>query len=234
MEHLETSRDENDIIPGLLQGYRFSVCETLEAAAEALEIRRRVYVEGVGYDIPVPDYYDSRSWLLQATHVESGKVIGSMRLTPRFAGPFELEEYFTLPKALRTTRCVEINRFAILPEHRKGKTFLPVVTLGLFKLMLRLLENMNARHMVIASKPEKIWTYEWCGFERTGHTAKYGALDAIDHELLSLDTRKVGERLGTEHPFHAFFTNLDYREVVLPKRLPALGMGVDLGLRQTA
>jgi hypothetical protein len=100
--------------------------------------------------------------------------------------------------------------------------------------MLRLLESMNARHMVIASKPEKIWTYEWCGFERTGRTAKYGALDAIDHELLSLDTRKVGERLGAAHPFHDFFTSMDLREVVLPKRLPALGMGVDLGLRRTA
>jgi hypothetical protein len=156
-----------------------------------------------------------------------------MRLTPRFAGPFELEEYFTLPKGLRSPRSVELNRFAILPEYRKSKTFLPVVSLGLFKLALRLLEGMNAHHMVIASKPERIWTYEWMGFRRTGHTAKYGALDAIDHELLSLDVRKVGERLAG-HPFEAFFTQLDYREVVLPKRLPALGVGVDLPLRKTA
>jgi len=233
MENLNESRDQNDIIPGLLSGYRFSVCETPEAAAEALDVRRRVYVEGIGYDVPVPDFYDSRSWLLQAQDATTGKVVGSMRLTPRFAGPFELEEYFTIPKAFRSPRSVEINRFAILPEYRKGKTFLPIVSLGLFKTCLRLLEGMNARHMVIASKPERIWTYEWLGFRRTGHTALYGALDAIEHELLELDVRKVGERFAG-HPFESFFTQLDYREVVLPRRLPSLGMGVELPLQKTA
>ena len=87
--------------------------------------------------------------------------------------------------------------------------------------------------VMIASKPEKIWTYEWVGFERTGHTAKYGALDAIDHELLSLDLSTFGERLAG-HPFERFFLGLDYSEVVPPKHLPSLGIGVDLGLRQTA
>ena len=233
MEHLNESRHENDIIPGLLEGYRFSVCETPEAAAEALDVRRRVYVGDVGYDVPVPDFYDGRSWLLQAHDDATGQVVGTMRLTPRFAGPFELEEYFTLPKAYRSPRSVELNRFAILPAYRKGKTFLPVVSLGLFKLALRLLEGMNARHMVIAAKPERIWTYEWMGFQQTGHTALYGALDACEHALLAIDVRKVGQRLAG-HPFESFFCQLDYREVVLPRRLPSLGVGVNLPLRKTA
>ena len=231
MENLDASHD--DIIPRLLEGYRFSVCETPDAVGRALDVRRSVYVDGVGYDVPVPDFYDARSWLLQAEEVATGTVVGSMRLTPRFAGPMELEEYFTLPKAFRSPRSVELNRFAILPAHRKGKTFLPAVSLGLFKLALRLLESMNARHMVIASKPERLWTYEWMGFRRTGHTALYGTLDSCEHELLALDVRKVGERLAG-HPFEGFFCQLDFREVVLPRRLPSLGLGVDMPLRKTA
>src|SRR5262245_36308256 len=146
----------NDIVPGILEGYRFTVCEGAEAARRALEIRRKVYVEGVGYDVPVPDAYDHRSWLLIAEDEATGQPVGCMRLTPRFAGPFELEEYFTLPKALRTPKCVEINRFAILPEYRKGKTFLPIVSLGLFKTAMTFLQSMNVSHIVIASKPERI------------------------------------------------------------------------------
>lgn len=233
MENLETSRDENDIMPGILRGYRFSVCETPEATREALDVRRSVYVDGVGYDVPVPDFYDSRSWLLQAQEESTGKVVGTMRITPRFAGPFELEEYFTIKKAFRSPRSVELNRFAILPEYRKGKTFLPVVSLGLFKLAMRLLQAMNAHHLVIASKPERIWTYEWLGFRQTGHTALYGTLDSCEHALLSLDVRKLDERFAG-HALESFFTQLDYREVVLPKRLPSLGVGVDLELRKTA
>lgn len=226
MENLETAASESDITAGILRGYRFSVCETPETARQALDIRRRVYVEGLGYDIPVPDAYDARSWLLLAEDEATGRPVGSMRLTPRFAGPFELEEYFTLPKALRSPKCVEINRFAILPECRKGKTFLPIVSLGLFKTATRFLHNMNTHHLVIASKPERIWTYEWLQFQRTGCVAQYGTLDSIEHELLSLDVRVAAAFPG--HPFEKFFAQLEHREVVLPRRLPALGLGVDL------
>src|SRR5207245_8735713 len=55
------SEHEDGSLAHLLKGYRFSVCEGPDAAARALEVRRRVYVEGVGYDIPVPDEYDRRS-----------------------------------------------------------------------------------------------------------------------------------------------------------------------------
>ena len=182
MENLETSRHENDIIPGILAGYRFSVCETPEAASEALAVRRQVYVDGVGYDVPVPDFYDSRSWLLQAEDVATGKIVGTMRLTPRFAGPFELEEYFTISKKFRSPRSVELNRFAILPEYRKGKTFIPVVSLGLFKVVCDFLCRIDAQWMVIASKPGRVWTYEWLGFERTGMVEPY--LKTLEPSLL--------------------------------------------------
>jgi len=226
-EHPLELAAENDIVLGLLHDYRFSVCEGPEAARQALDIRRRVYVEGVGYDVPVPDAYDAHSWFLLAEDEMSGRPVGSMRLTPRFAGPFELESYFTLPRALRSPKAVEINRFAILPGYRKGKTFLPSVSLGLFKLALRFLQSMEARTLVIASKPERIWTYEWLCFRRAGLTAQYGCLDRTEHELLWLDMRRLVE-VSAGHPFGAFFASIDDREVVLPRRLPPLGLGVDL------
>ncbi len=235
MENLDASRveaqspqsGENDILAGLLEGYTFTVCDNDEDAAEALEIRRRVYVEGVGYDVPVPDAYDHRSWLLLARDEKTGKAVGSMRLTPRFAGPFELEEYFTLPKSLRGAKAIEINRFAILPEYRKGTTFLPVVSMGLFKTVMRFARSLEATQLVIASKPKQIWTYEWLRFQRTGRKAMYGALDAIEHELLTFDYRKLAESFAG-NPCEAFLTKFDDPQVVLPRRLPDLGLGCDL------
>jgi N-acyl-L-homoserine lactone synthetase len=221
------TQGESDIIAGLLEGYRFTVCEDAEATAKALEIRRQVYVDGIGYDVPVPDQYDARSWLLLAEDLATGQPVGCMRLTPHFAGDFESEAYFTLPKALRSAKCVEINRFAILPAYRKGKTFLPIVSTGLFKLCLTFLESIGAHQMVIASKPERVWTYEWLGFERTGAVAQYGSLDDAEHELLVLDVRRVAERLEG-NPFKDFFCSLQYEQVVLPRRLPSLGVGIDL------
>lgn len=230
MENLETKTQETttdgDILPELLAGFRFSVCETPQDFADALEVRRQVYCDDVGYDVPVLDALDARSWLLIARDESTGKAVGTMRLTPRFAGSFELEEYFTLPKTLRGPRSVELNRFAILPEYRKGKTFFPVVSLGLFKLVLRFLKSQGSHHLVIASKAERIWTYEWLRFKRTGVTAMYGALDAIEHELLTFDFRAEDEILGN-HPFARFFHGIDYREVILPATLPALGLGIE-------
>jgi N-acyl-L-homoserine lactone synthetase len=231
MENLATRQSETDdqreFVAGILGGYRFKVCETPDEVAQALDIRRRVYVDDVGYDVPVPDALDGRSWLLLAIHEETGEPVGSMRITPRFAGPYELEKYFTLPSALRSPKCVEINRFAILPGHRKGKTFLPVVSLGLFKLTMQFLQSMGMHDLVIASKPERIWTYEWLGFARTGRTAAYGTLDAIEHELLTFNLRRADE-IFAGHPFESFFGGLDYREVCLPNRLPEIGLGIEV------
>jgi N-acyl-L-homoserine lactone synthetase len=217
----------DDIVPRILEGYRFSVCETARAAAAALDVRRSVYVETSGYHIPVPDPYDARSWFLLAEDTETGQPVGSMRLTPRFAGPLEAEEYFTLPAALRSRKVIELNRFAILPAYRKGKTFLPVVSLGLFKVVMEFLRRLDADYMVVASKPERIWTYEWLTFHRTGLVAQYAKLDYTEHELLASEFRRATENLQG-HPFEAFFVTAAYREVVIPKRLPALGLGVDL------
>jgi N-acyl-L-homoserine lactone synthetase len=227
----EPSTDLDAGHTSLLEGYRFSVCRTPEACARALEVRRQIYVGNIGYEIPVPDSYDARSWLLLAEHVESGRAVGTMRLTPRFGGAFELEEYFTLPVELQSPRAVELSRFAILPEFRKGTTFIPAVSLGLFMLIRSWLDRIGAHLMVICAKPEKVWTYEWLRFQRTGRTAPYGKLGNVEHELLCCDFRLWCDARGDiafqDHPFRDFFA-AEHREVEVPTEMPRLDLAVDL------
>lgn len=207
---------------GLLAGYRFSICSTPEAIGRAIDVRRRVYVHGNGYDVPVPDAYDPRSWVLLAEDVETGVACGTVRLTPRSAGPLECEEYFRLPLPLRMSGSVEITRFAILPEYRKGKTFLPVVSLGLFNLVKQVIDRTTARNLVICAKPERVWTYEWMRFRRTGLTARYEKLAGGEHELLYFDLRRVASDLA-DHPFRPFLVGESFPESHLPAALPPLG-----------
>src|SRR5439155_13685529 len=132
------SLDEHAVPFGdLLRGYRFRVCTDPASFAAALDVRRRVYQGGCGYDVPVPDEYDGRSWLLLAEHEETGEAVGTMRITPRSVGRLEAEEYFWLPPRLRTAASVEVNRFAILPGHRRAGKLMPAVSFGLFKLMIQ-------------------------------------------------------------------------------------------------
>lgn len=217
---------EDTIVTQLFKGYRFTVCTTPARAALALEVRRQVYRES-GYDVPVPDEYDGRSWLLLAEDMRTGKPVGSLRMTPRFAGVLECEEYFTLPSKLATPYAIELTRFAILPEYRKGKTFLPIVSMGLFKLVWQIMRKTGARFMVVASKPERIWTYEWLWFVRSGITARYTKLAGAEHELLWSDFRKSVKQID-RHAFADFFRDIDYREVLVPTRMPGFGIVPDV------
>jgi N-acyl-L-homoserine lactone synthetase len=224
------ARSQDDAFAPLLEGYRFRLCLEPAETAAALDVRRQVYVGGSGYDIPVPDEYDRWSWFITAEDTNAGKVVGSMRLTPRWAGPFEAEEYFTLPAALRAPTAVEINRFAILPEYRKGKTFLPIVSVGMFKLLYEYLLVAGASAMVICSKAERIWTYEWLRFRRTGLKAPYGKLGAAEHELLVLDVARAPD-LYAGHPFYEFFEP-QRPQIEVPDHVPAVGIGVPPVIRR--
>src|SRR2546428_5292062 len=88
---VERPEIQRSIFTRLLRGYRFSICEDAASVARALEVRRQVYRGACGYDVPIPDEYDGRSWLLLAEDVRSGEAVGSMRVTPRAAGPDVLE-----------------------------------------------------------------------------------------------------------------------------------------------
>jgi len=233
MQPLTNSReadDSDELLLHILEGFRFQVCKDPWQAAKALEVRRQVYREDSGYDVPIPDDYDRRSWLITAEEVSTGRIVGSIRVTPRFAGPLEAEEYFRLPAHLRTPKAFEVSRFAILPAYRKGKTFLPVVSLGLFKAVQTLLERMGARYMVICAKPERVWTFEWIRFEHTGLTARYEKLNGAEHALLAYDFTQERETMS-DHPLRAFWLDIVYPQVHIPKRLPALGLGGETASR---
>lgn len=219
--------EENDVLEHVFEGYRFFVCTTAEDAARALDVRREVYVAGKGYGVPVPDAYDHRSWILAAEHIASGRIVGTMRLTPHYAGPYECEEYFTVPSHLCSPESVELNRFAILPAFRKGTTFLPVVSLGLFKLVNSFLAKIGAKYMVIASRAQQLWTYSWLRFESTGIVAHYGKLADAEHELLWCDYARY-ESIMEGHPFKAFLTGEPETEIELPASMPRLDIVADL------
>ena len=206
---------------GLLRGYRFRVCTDPESFAAALDVRRRVYQGGCGYEVPVPDEYDGRSWLLLAEHVESGQAVGTMRITPRSTGPLEAEEYFHLPRHLRHPRTVEVTRFAILPEHRRSEHMMPAVSFGLFKLLINFLEQIGAERAVVCSKDERVFTYEWLSFERTGLSARYTKLANAEHHLLTADLRAMRSR--RDHELWQLIFGMRPAEVVLPDIAPNVG-----------
>src|SRR6185295_13542011 len=190
--------------------------------AQALKVRREVYVDDFGYDLAVPDEYDHRSWLLVAEHVETGEVVGTMRIIARDYGPVESEEYFEIPDTFKSRKVVEMSRFAIVRSHRKTRTFLPVVSVGLFTLCYRFAHVIGAECMVVCSKAAKVWTYQSLGFERTGLTKSYEKLNGAEHELLTLEFGGFEERFA-ENPFLAMFT-MEHDEIVVPTDVPQLGL----------
>src|SRR5436190_170764 len=129
---------------GLLRGYRFSVCTDRVATESALDVRRRVYRENCGYDVPVPD-------------------------------------------------------------------------------------EIGARHAVVCSKEERIWTYEWLCFRRTGLVTSYAKLANAAHELLTVELQELRQR--REHPLWEFVFTSRPAEMVLPPPTAQFGPVRYLGPR---
>lgn len=216
-------RGDGSIFSGLLRGYVFTVCEDPAAATRALEVRRRVYNEACGYDVPIPDSYDRRSWLLLAEDAASGEAVGSLRVTPRWAGPLEAEEYFALPSEFLTTRIIEVTRFSVLPRRSDARRVLPAVALGLLKLSARFVGLLGAERVVICSRLDRVQVYGWLGFRETGQVAAYRKLSNIEHALMICDLGALDRR--HERGQWKFFVESPHGEIVLPARVPRLGLG---------
>ena len=209
----------------LLNGYRFRVCETAEDVQRSLAIRRQVYVQEKGVDVPVPDAYDRHSWLLIAEEEDTGEAVGTMRVTTRAAGPLECEHSFVLPSSLRAAEVVEISRFAILPHHRQGKGRSPGVSIGLFKAVINFAQRVvGATRVVVCSKAERVQTYTYLCFRPTGVRAPYTALDGAMHEILVMDLRH-GFEPYRDHEMFEFFIEAPAPQIVLPILPPPLGLG---------
>jgi hypothetical protein len=209
----------------LLDGFRFRVCETEEDATRAIEVRRRVYRDGSGYTVPVPDDVDARSWLLIAEDVTTGKAVGTVRITPRSAGPLEGEEYIQLPKRLARAETIEITRLAILPEYRKTNMLIPAVSFGLFRLTYEFAMQLGAQAEVVCSKPERLMSYVLMGFQPTGRSASYTKLNGAKHELLWHDFRQADTMVDNEL-FRRLYLGQGFPQVETPEAVPALGLAV--------
>jgi hypothetical protein len=214
---------DGSIFSGLLRGYRFHVCEEPSAAGRALAIRRHVYQDASGYDVPVPDAYDARSWLLVAEDATTGDAVGSLRITPRWAGRLEVEESFVLPPDVLTPRLCEVTRFAILPRSRDSRRFLPSVALGLLKLCVHFLRVVGADRVVACSRLERVQTYRWLRFRPTGISGPYRPLDGTEHTVLTCDLGR-GLSPHRDHRYWTFFVEIGHPEIVLPRRIPPLGI----------
>lgn len=212
-----------DQITAMFAPYRFRVCETEAEALAALEIRRQVYQENCAYTVSVPDEIDERSWYVLAEEAESGKPIGTMRATSRAYGPFELERYFRLPERLRSGRAVELARFAIIPEYRRGSGA-PTVSLGLCNVIKRFLDTLGAEYMVFAAKAKQAMTYSWMRFTSTGIRAHYDDLGEGDHELMFGNMARSAIALEG-HPFEPVLNGYPFEAGIVPATPPPLGLG---------
>ena len=219
-----TSNQVGRIPAELLDGYRFRVCESESDAPRAIEVRRRVYRESCGYSVPVPDEIDARSWLLLAEETETGLAVGTVRITPRFAGPLECEEYVQLPTRFETPGAIEITRLAILPEYRKTNVLVPAVSFGLFRLTYEFAMQLGATAEIVCAKPERVMSYVLMGFRPTGRSASYTKLNGARHELLWHDFRHA--ELVENEMFRRLYLGDGFPQVVRPTSAPSLGLAV--------
>lgn len=207
----------------LFQGFQFSVCSTPEKISEVLDFRNLIYNTGAGYRISVPDDQDHYSWHLVAEDTTKKIIVGSMRLTPWAKGPLEVEAYFCLPPGLDNP--VELARFAILPDYRKGRLGIPVVSVGLFTTVWQILLRNDIKQMICASTEKLISSYELLKFERTGRKAAFPHLSNKEHELLVWDYARAVKNLPG-HPLQIFFEG-NFSEISVPERMPPVGLLVD-------
>src|SRR5262249_11805109 len=143
------------------------------------------------------------------------------------AGRLEAEEYFWLPPKLRTTRSVEVNRFAILPEHRRAGKLMPAVSFGLFKLMINfVMDRLGAEYVVVCSKEERIWTYERLRFQRPGHCARSATRGHAEREPRTRALRRGLAEPGA-HRLWEFLFESAHREIMIPDAVPGLGPDCD-------
>ncbi len=222
------ARDEStrtEFLGALLEGFRFRLAQSAADTEAVLAVRRECYRH---YDVPVPDEYDSRSWFLLAECEATGKVVGTIRITPRSDGPMELEEYFALPAQLKGDDVVEMTRFAILPEYRKSASGMPRVTFGLFKMVPAFITSIGAHYICVSSTAQQAKIYSWLGFTATGVTAPYRKLANKEHELFVWDLRHGFGPYDTQQ-FYAWFVEWKSKEIIIPDARPPLGVGIPTG-----
>ena len=171
-----------------------------EDRTAALDVRNSVYCEELGHRWASPaDEFDDRANLC-VVRDPSNTPIASVRILGPEGRPFEIETFLDLTQVLpNDSRPAEMNRFAILPPHRKISS---AVHLALFKFSMDLANSDKFSHFVLATKAAVAPIYRYLGFEQVpGYSFAHRSLGNEPHDLFILS---LSDMLGTfrrkQHP----------------------------------
>jgi hypothetical protein len=179
-----------------------------EAARDALEVRRRVYIEEFGFDLGGSgpgDEIDRRADHLVAKN-QSGEAVASLRLLDASARPFEIERFLNLEPHLGLAwHPAEITRLCILGPYRRI-THASFVHLALLRAILQLTRERGITHIVAWTRRELMPFYRYVLFDVYEDVTftHPGIGDAI-HTLVILDLGAFPDRCRIERPtlYHA-------------------------------
>lgn len=173
------------------------------AAGEALEIRRRVYMEELGFALGGTgpgDSHDARALHLVA-RTETGEAVASLRLLEPTARPFEIEQFIDLSAHLNPSwRPAEITRLCILAAHRRI-TEASFVHLALLRSVLDLTRRLDVTHIVAWTRPELMSFYKYVLFDAYPDvTFTHPGIRDARHTMVMLELATFGERCRVQRP----------------------------------
>jgi hypothetical protein len=171
----------------------------------ALGVRNSVYCEELGHRWASPaDEFDDRAHIC-VVRDPSNVPIASVRILGPEGRPFEIETFLDLTHVLpKDSRPAEMNRFAILPPHRKISSS---VHLALFKFSIDLAASERFSHFVLATKAQVAPIYRYLGFEQVpGYSFDHRTLGNERHDLFLLSLRDMLDKFRrTQHPLLRLF-----------------------------
>ena len=176
---------------------------TGDEAAEAIGIRRRVYVEEFGFDLGpngARDELDDRSHHL-ITRTQAGEPVASLRLVDSENRPFEIDRFLEVDQYLQASwNPAEITRLCILPNFRRI-TRASFVHLAMLEAVLRLISELGTSHIVASTRDDLLPVYRYLLFDTyAGVTYAHPEIGNSIHTLMILDIHSFPERCRTERP----------------------------------
>jgi N-acyl-L-homoserine lactone synthetase len=169
----------------------------------AIEIRRQVYIEELGFDLGgagPSDSLDDRAIHLLAT-TASGEAVGSLRFIDASARPFEIEAFLDLSPYISPARHpAEITRLCVIAPYRRI-TRAAFVHLAILEAVLRLARRLGVTDFVASTRSDLMAFYTYLLFE-THPEAVYHHPEIGDalHTLVCLDLTTVAKRYRLLRP----------------------------------
>jgi N-acyl-L-homoserine lactone synthetase len=181
------------------------LCEWVKGgnAKEAMEIRRRVYIEEFGFDLGgegPTDEIDNRAYHLVAK-TAAGDLVASLRLVDEAERPFEIERFVDLHPFLQPEwHPAEITRLCVMAPFRRI-TNASFVHLALLGAVLQLTDRLRISHIVASTRQELMPVYRYLLFDAYPDiTYSHPEIGNALHTLMCLDLAAFPERCRQERP----------------------------------